>query len=44
MQSASEAAQSKIISPHVRCVETETFLILSKISEEKELLKTTLEK
>ena len=44
MQNASEAAQSTIISPHVRGVETETFLILSKISEEKELLKTTLEK
>ncbi|MCZ7398393.1 MAG: hypothetical protein O8C62_01715 [Candidatus Methanoperedens sp.] len=44
MHSASEAAQSTIISPHVRGVETETFLILSKISEEKEFLKTILEK
>jgi hypothetical protein len=44
MNSASEAAQSTIFSLHVRGVETETFLILSKISEEKELLKTTLEK
>jgi hypothetical protein len=44
MNSASEAAQSTIFSPHVRGMETETFLILSKISEEKELLKTILEK
>jgi len=44
MHSASEAAQSTIISPHVRGVETETFLILSKISEEKDFLKTILEK
>lgn len=44
MNSASEAAQSTIISPHVRGVETETFLILSKISEEKDFLKTILEK
>lgn len=44
MNSASEAAQSATISPHVRGVETETFLILSKISEEKEFLKTILEK
>ena len=44
MHSASEAAQSTIISPYVRGVETETFLILSKISEEKEFFKTILEK
>ncbi len=44
MHGASEAVQSKTISPHVRGVETETFLILSKISEEKEFLKTILEK
>ncbi|MFU8767369.1 MAG: hypothetical protein ACNA7I_06875 [Candidatus Methanoperedens sp.] len=44
MNSASESAQSTLISPHLKDVETETFLILSKISEEKELLKTTLEK
>jgi len=44
MNSASEAAQSAMISPHVRGVETETFLILSKISEEKDFLKTILEK
>ena len=44
MQGTSEAVQSTIISPHVRGVETETFLILSKISEEKEFLKTILKK
>jgi hypothetical protein len=44
MDCASEAIQSTIISPHVRGVETETFLLLSKISEEKDLLKTTLNK
>ena len=44
MNSASEAAQPTIISPHVRGVETETFLILSKISEEKEFLKSILQK
>ena len=44
MQSASGAAQLPIISPHVRGVETETFLILSKISEQKEFLKNTLNK
>jgi len=44
MNSASEAAQPTIISPHVRGVETETFLILAKISEEKELLKNILQK
>ena len=44
MDCASEAIQSTIISPHIRGVETETFLLLSKISEEKELLKTTLNK
>ncbi len=44
MQSASEVAQLPIISPHVRGVETETFLILSKISEQKEFLKNILKK
>jgi len=44
MDCASEAIQSTIITPHLRGVETETFLLLSKISEEKELLKTTLNK
>ncbi len=44
MHSASEAAQSSIISPHLEGIETETFLILSKISEQKELLKGILEK
>ncbi|MCZ7402899.1 MAG: hypothetical protein O8C61_11820 [Candidatus Methanoperedens sp.] len=44
MDCASEAIQSTIISPHLRGVETETFLLLSKISEEKDLLKTTLNK
>lgn len=44
MNSVSEAAQPTIISPHVRDVETETFLILSKISEEKEFLKNILQK
>ena len=44
MQSASEVAQLPIISPHVRGVETETFLILSKISEQKEILNNILKK
>ncbi len=44
MHSASEASQSPIISPHLRDIETETFLILSKISEQKEFLKGILEK
>ena len=44
MNSASEAAQPTVISPHVRGVETETFLILSKISEEKDFLKSILQK
>ncbi len=44
MHSASEAVQSPIISPYIRGVETETFLILSKISEEKDFLKKILEK
>lgn len=44
MNSVSEAAQPTIISPHVRGVETETFLILSKISVEKEFLKSILQK
>ncbi len=44
MHGVSEAAHSTIISPYIKGVETETFLILSKISEEKEFLKTILEK
>jgi hypothetical protein len=44
MQSTSAVAQLPIISPHVRGVETETFLILSKISEQKEFLKNILKK
>lgn len=44
MQSASEVAQLPINSPHIRGVETETFLILSKISEQKEFLKNILKK
>ncbi len=44
MHNASEAAQSTTISPHIRDVETETFLILSKISEQKEFLKNILKK
>jgi len=44
MHSASEVAQLPINSPHIRGVETETFLILSKISEQKEFLKNILKK
>lgn len=44
MQSASEVAQLPINSPHIRGVETETFLILSKISEQKEFFKNILKK
>ncbi len=44
MHSASESVQSPTISPYIRGVETETFLILSKISEEKESLGTILDK
>ncbi len=40
----STTAQSTIISPHVRGVETETFLILSKITEQKDFLKSILKK
>ncbi|MGB8217090.1 MAG: hypothetical protein WCE94_07295 [Candidatus Methanoperedens sp.] len=40
----SAAAQSPTISPYIKGVETETFLILSKISEEKDFLKKILEK
>jgi len=32
------------VSPHVKGVETETFLILSKISEQKDFLKNILKK
>ena len=42
MHAASEADQSTIFSPHIRGIETETFLILSKISEQKDLLKNIL--
>ncbi len=41
MTSVSEAS---IISPHVKGVETETFLLLSRISEQKEFLKNILKK
>jgi hypothetical protein len=44
MSSVSEASQASIISPYVKGVETETFLILSKISEQKEFLKNILKK
>lgn len=42
--SASEAYQASTISPHVMGIETESFLILSKISEQKELLDFILKK
>ncbi|MDO9518398.1 MAG: hypothetical protein Q7J10_10180 [Methanosarcinaceae archaeon] len=42
--SASEAYQASTISPHVMGIETESFLILSKISEQKELLDLILKK
>ena len=42
--SASEAYQAPTISPHVMGIETESFLILSKISEQKELLDLILKK
>ena len=41
---ASEAYQASTISPHVMGIETESFLILSKISEQKELLDFILKK
>jgi len=44
MHSASEVAQLPIVSPYVRGLETETFLILSQISEQKEFLKNILNK
>ncbi len=44
MTSVSEASQASIISPYVKGVETETFLLLSKISEQKELFKNILKK
>jgi hypothetical protein len=44
MSSVSEASQASIISPHVKGVETETFLMLSKISEQKDFLKNILKK
>ena len=42
--SASEAYQASTVSPHVMGIETESFLILSKISEQKELLNSILKK
>jgi len=42
--SAAEAYQASTISPHVMGIETESFLILSKISEQKELLDFILKK
>jgi len=36
--------QSSIISPHIEGIETETLLILSKISEQKEFLNCILKK
>lgn len=44
MNSSSEAVKPAIICPQIRGVETETFLILSKISEEKEFLRNILQK
>ena len=40
----SEAPTAPIISPHLQGVETETFLMLSKMSEQKESLKNILKK
>ncbi len=37
-----EASQASIINPYVKGVETETLLVLSKISEQKEFLKNIL--
>lgn len=42
MHSTAEASQAYI--PHVRGTETETLLILSKLSEQKEFLKNILKK
>jgi hypothetical protein len=39
-----EASQASIINPYVKGVETETLLVLSKISEQKEILKNILKK
>lgn len=44
MSSVSEASQASIISPYVKGVETKTFLLLSKISEQKESFKNILKK
>ena len=41
---ASEAPPASTISPHLQGVETETFLTLSKMSEQKESLKNILKK
>ncbi len=41
---ASEAFPASTISPHLQGVETETFLTLSKMSEQKESLKNILKK
>ncbi len=40
----SEAPIAPIITPHLQGVETETFLMLSKMSEQKESLKNILKK
>ena len=40
----SEAPTAPIITPHLQGVETETFLMLSKMSEQKESLKNILKK
>lgn len=44
MISASEISPTSTVGPYVKNVEMETFLILSKISEQKEFLKNILEK
>ena len=41
---ASEASPAPTISPHLQGVETETFLTLSKMSEQKESLQNILKK
>ncbi len=44
MHSTSEASEASILNPYVRGIETETLLLLSKISEQKEFLKNILKK
>lgn len=44
MHTTSEAPHASAISPLVRGIETETLLILSKISEQKEFLENILKK